>query len=181
MTRAPLLGTLTALAALIALVPAASADSSWKPVPDPYTDVEVPANAWDGACSFPIRIDTVANSEQRMMTTVGPPAPSGTTLTRVRGRLVVSVTNLDTGKTIVHDASGPTDTVAFPDGTGFETETENNATLAGPISFAHTGEPVFSFTTGPVFLTFATTTTGTRYLTSFHALHQVSACDLLAG
>ena len=65
--------------------------------------------------------------------------------------------------------------------TGFETEAGNNANLAGPTSFAHTGEPVFSFTTGPVFLTFATTSGGTRFLTRFIALRQVSACDLLAG
>lgn len=98
---------------------------------------------------------------------------------------MVSVTKLDdTGnllKTIVRDVSGPTDTYTFPDGTGIEKETGNNANVAGPLSYAQTGEPVFSFTTGPVFLTFATTSTGTRFLTSFHALRQVSACALLAG
>ena len=98
----------------------------------------------------------------------------------MRGRLVVSVTNLDTGRTVVRDVSGPTDTYAFPDGTGIETETGNNANLAGPLSFANTREPVFFLTTGPAFLTFATTSSGTRFLTSFHALHQESACDLLA-
>jgi hypothetical protein len=142
--------------------------------------VTVPANAWGGACSFPILINTVANNERQITTAVGPPAPDGTTLTRVRGRLVVSVTNLDTGKTIVRNVSGPTDTITFPDGTGTETETGNNATLAGPHSFANTGEPVFFFTTGPVSLTFATSG-GTRFLTSFHARSQVSACDLLAA
>jgi hypothetical protein len=185
MTRAALLGTLSTLIALFAAVPAASASSPWTPVPDPYTDVEIPANAWGGACNFPIRIDTVANNERQMTTTVGPPAPSGTTLTSVRGRLVVSVSRLDKAgnpiKTIVRDVSGPTDRTNFPDGTGVELEAGNNSTLAGPISFAHTGEPAFFFTTGPVFLTFATTSGGTRFLTRFYALHQVSACDLLAG
>jgi len=180
MRRVALLGTLVAAVAVFAQVPVAAASSSWTPVPDPYTDVEVPTNAWGGACSFPIRIDTLANNELQMTTTVGPPAPSGTTLTRVRGRLVVSVTNEDTGKTIIRDASGPTDTISFPDGTGFETARGNNANLAGPTSFANTGEPVFFFTTGPVFLTFATRSDGVRFLTSFHAVRQVSACDLLA-
>lgn len=180
MRRAALLGTLSALATLFVVVPAVSARSSWTPVTDPYTDVEVPANAWGGACSFPIVIDTVANNERQMTTAVGPPAPRGTTLTRVRGRIVVSVTNMDTGKTIVRNVSGPTDTYRFPDASGIETETGNNATLAGPLSFANTGEPVFFFTTGPVLLSFATNSSGTRFLTSFHALRQVSACDLLA-
>jgi hypothetical protein len=185
MRRATLLGTLSTFLALFAIVPAASASSPWTPVPDPYTDAEVPANAWGGACSFPIRIDTVANSERQMTTPVGPPAPSGTTLTKVRGRLVVSVSRLDDAgnpiKTIVRNVSGPTDTISYPDGTGTQTETGHNSTLAGPHSFANTGEPVFFFTTGPVTLTFATTSTGTRFLTSFHALKQESACDLLAG
>ena len=181
MRRAGLLAVVSVCAPLFALVPIASANSGWAPVPDPYTDVEIPANAWGGACSFDIVINTVANNEQQITTNVGPPAPRGTTLTRIRGRLVVSVTRADTGKTIVRDVSGPTDTYAFPDGTGFETEAGNNANLAGPTSFAHTGEPVFSFTTGPVFLTFATTSGGTRFLTRFIALRQVSACDLLAG
>jgi len=167
MTRAALLGTLSVLAALFALAPAASADSPWTPVPDPYTDVTIPANAWGGACNFPILINTVANSERQITTPVGPPAPSGTTLTRVRGNLVVSVSRLDDMgnpiKTIVRNSSGPTDTIAFPDGTGTETEKGNNSTLAGPHSFAATGEPVFFFTTGPVSLTFATTSTGSRY------------------
>lgn len=39
-------------------------------------------------------INTAANDEREITTAVGPPAPSGTTLTRVRGKLVVSVTNL---------------------------------------------------------------------------------------
>jgi hypothetical protein len=179
MRRAALLGILSGLAALFTVVQAAS--SPWTPVPDPYTDLEVPANAWGGACSFPIRIDTVANNERQLTTDVGPPAADGTTLTRVRGRLVVSVTNLDTGNTIVRDVSGPTDKLTLPDGTGIETEAGNNANVAGPISFSHTGEPVFFFTTGPVILTFSTTSSGTQFLTSFHALHQESACDLLTG
>lgn len=181
MRRAALLGTLTGLAALVAVVPAASASSPWTPVPDPYTDFEIPANAWGGACSFPIVINTVANNERQIITPVGPPAPSGTTLTRLRGRLVVSVTNLDTGKTVVRDVSGPTDTISYPDGTGTQTATGNNAYAAGPLSFAATGLPVFSFTTGPVSLTFATSSTGRQFATSFQALKQVSACDLLAG
>ena len=181
MRRVALLGILSGLAAPFTFVPAASAGAGWTPVPNPYDQVQVPANAWGGACSFPILINTVANNERELTTAVGPPAPIGTTLTRVRGRLVVSVTNLDTDRTIVRDVSGPTDTYAFPDGTGVETETGNNSNLAGPLSFANTGEPVLFFTTGPVFLTFATTSSGTRYLTSFHALRQLSACDALAG
>ena len=80
MRRVALLGPLSTLLALIAFVPAASASSPWTRISDPCTDVEVPANAWGGACSFPIRIDTVANSERQMTTAVGPPAPRGTTL-----------------------------------------------------------------------------------------------------
>lgn len=181
MRPARLVGILLGFAALCAITPAAEASSPWTPVPDPYTDLEVPANAWGGACSFPIRIDTVVNNERQITTAVGPPAPTGTTLTRIRGRLVVRVTNLDTTKSIVRDVSGPTDTIDFPDGTGIETETGNNANAAGPTSFAHTGQPVFVFTTGPVTLTFATNSKGTQYLTTFDALRQVSACDLLAG
>jgi hypothetical protein len=137
MRRASLLAILSGFAALCTLAPAASASSPWTPVPDPYDDLEVPANAWGGACSFPILINTVANNERQITTAVGPPAPSGTTLTRVRGRLVVSVSNLDTGTTIVRNVSGPTDKTTFPDGTGTETETGNNANAAGPRSFAN--------------------------------------------
>jgi hypothetical protein len=62
--RAALLGILSALAALSAFVGGASASSPWPPVPDPFTDVMVPANAWGGACSFPILVNTVANNER---------------------------------------------------------------------------------------------------------------------
>jgi hypothetical protein len=174
------------LAALVAVVPPASAGSPWAAVPDPYTDLVVPANAWGGACDFPILINTVANSERQLITPVGPPAATGTTLTRVRGNLVVSVSRLDDMgnpiETIVRNVSGPTDTISYPDGTGTGTETGNNSNVAGPTSFAHTGEPVFFFTSGPVSLTFATIPgTTVRLLTSVDALKQVSACDLLAG
>jgi hypothetical protein len=189
MIRSALLGSLCAFAALVALAPAASASSPWTPVPDPFTDAFVPANAGGGACSFPIEINTVSNSEHQITTPVGPPAPNGTTLTRVRGELAVSVSRLDNMgnpiKTIVRDISGPTDTTAFPNGTGIETETGNNGNAAGPHSFANTGEPVFFFTTGPTTLRFETITnpdgSTSRVLTSVQALKQESACDLLGG
>jgi hypothetical protein len=176
MRRVGAVALLAAMAALAASATSASAQSEWTPVTDPLGSgtpngsITLPA----GNCGFPVQIAVVANREREKVTPIGPPSPAGTTLTQIRGKLVLSFTNTNRAKTIVRDESGPTDTYAYPTGTGIETATGENWWGFGPRSQANTGEPGLVFTSGPVVLSF-----GGGAVTAFWAERQINGCSLM--
>lgn len=179
MRRALCAALLGGVSALAAIAPAASADSPWTPVTDPLGtgspngSVTHPAGA---NCSFPLLVSVVANKERQRQRSLGPPAPAGTIETDVRGHLVLSFTNTDTGATVVRNVSGPNDTVVYPDGTGVQTGSGKNWWTFGRFSRANTGYPGAFITTGPFELDF-----GGIIGISFHAKHYTDLCRLLGG
>ena len=64
-----------------------------------------------GYCTFPVHVDTLANREYATFSTL----PDGSTFIEVTGSFFVSLTNRDTGKTIVINASGPGSFTISPD------------------------------------------------------------------
>lgn len=102
-------------------------------------------------CGFAVHIGIVSDNEYQDVTTLA----DGTTITDITGNLVESFTNVDTGKTIIRNVSGPTTTTSHPDGSGTEVGRGNNWWGFGPHSQANTGEPGLVFTSGRVVLQFA--------------------------
>ena len=94
----------------------------------------MPAGVW---CAFQVDVGVVSNNEHQDVTTLA----DGTTVTRIRGKLVLSFTNHATGFAIVRNVSGPTTTISHPDGTGTLTGEGNNWFGFGPRSRANTGGP----------------------------------------
>jgi hypothetical protein len=136
-------------------------------VPLPFTPFTLPANR----CGFPIHIEAVADNEFQDVTTLA----DGTTITNIRGLLMLSFTNTNNGVTIVRNVSGPTTETDHPDGTGTFIGRGNNWFGFGPVSQGNTGEPGLVFTSGRVELQIAG-----GFITSF-ALSgtQTNGCDLL--
>lgn len=126
--------------------------------------------------NFDIDVGVIVNDERQDVTKRG----DGTTITRVKGALVLSFTNHTTGKTIVRNLSGPTTTIAHTDTngvvTGVETGTGNSWWGFGPSSKANTHEPGLVFTTGLVVLDFTGNIVNRFSLVG----HQINGCDLLA-
>jgi hypothetical protein len=136
--------------------------------PVPFTPFTIPA---DDGCGFPIRVEVVSNNECQDVVTLA----DGTTITRIRGRLVLSFTNTDTLFTITRNVSGPTTQTDHPDGSGtFQGEGQNWFSF-GPRSQANTGEPALVFTNGLVVLEFSN---GAVDSFSLHGT-QVNGCELL--
>jgi hypothetical protein len=63
---------------------------------DPFT---IPT----GVCDFPVHVDVPVNKEYAKVTTL----PDGSTLLKITGALRYVVTNVDTGKSITLNVSGP--------------------------------------------------------------------------
>jgi len=150
--------------ALALLAPAAQARE-----PVTFTPFTIPANR----CGFPIDVGVVANSEYQDVVTLA----DGTTVTRIRGRLVLSFTNAATGSSIVRNVSGPTTETDHPDGTGTFVGEGLNWFAFGPVSQANTGEPGLVFTSGLVVLQFAGGAVADFSLDG----EQTNGCELLGG
>ena len=170
---------LSAISALAAITPAATADSPWAPVTDPLGSgmpngpVLAPAGAF---CSFDLGISVVANQQQQRTTALGPPAP-GTSQTDFRGELILTFTNQDTGAAVTRDVSGPYDEVDYPDGSGSQTGAGNQWWTIGPHSRANTGLPGAFITTGRDVFQF----NSQHAATSLQAQHVTNLCTLLGG
>jgi hypothetical protein len=157
---------LLAISVLAAVAPAGAAQAR-EPVPfDPFT---LPANR----CGFPIDVGVVSNKEFQDVMTLA----DGTTITRIRGKLVLSFTNTVTGFTIVRNVSGPTTVIEHSPGNGTFIGEGLNYFGFGPVSQGNTGEPGLVFTSGLVVLQIAG-----GFVTSFSlAGTQVNGCELLEG
>src|SRR5947209_16770444 len=133
MRRAPFAVLLPAITALAAIIPAASAQAR-EPVNN--TPFSFPAGH---NCPFQVDVGVVSDNEYADITTLA----DGTTITRIRGTLVESFTNVDTNghpvKTIVRNVSGPTTTTGpLHAGTSTEVGEGNNWWGFGPHSQANT-------------------------------------------
>jgi len=140
----------------------------------------VPVNATPfdlgpGVCGFPIHVGVVADNEYF---THQETLPDGTLIQQINGRLVLSFTNTDTGKTIVKNVSGPGVFTTFPDGSFLQDTTGLTATYLGPIGQANTGEPGIVFTSGHLVVHFSGVTGAAD---SFELSgKQTNGCALLA-
>jgi hypothetical protein len=133
------------------------------------TDYTIPGGA---LCDFPIYVHVVSNDEYQQVTTLA----DGTTITKIRGNVVISLTNTSNGVNLVRNVSGPTDETDYPDGTGNFIGEGLNWWRFGPHSRANTGEPGLVFTSGRVEIQF----TG-NIVTSFHLDgRQENGCELLS-
>jgi hypothetical protein len=153
-----IIGAVTAAALLGAPVAAgaATADPPWTPVINPVNPTpNAPPNSPETLpagpiCAFEIDVAVVTNNEFQQVTTLA----DGTTVTRVKGNLVLSFKNDTSGKTIVENVSGPSTSTNKPDGSGTFQGEGPNWLVFGPRSQANTGEPGLVFTKGQVTVTF---------------------------
>jgi hypothetical protein len=124
-------------------------------------------------CGFPIHFEPIVNNQYLIHDTT---LPDGTEIQQFTGNLVVRFTNLDTGKTIVENASGPGTYTFYPDGS-FLTDLHGlNFFEFGPHGQANTGEPGLVFTSGHVVVFF-----DGMFVRSFTLSgHQENGCELLS-
>lgn len=175
-----IIGAVTAAALLGAPLAAgaATADPPWTPVINPVNSTpNAPPNSPETlpaglVCAFALDIAVVKNKEFQQVTTLA----DGTTVTRIKGNLVLSFKNDTTGKTIEENVSGPTTQTIKPDGTGIFQGEGLNYFLFGPHSRMNTGEPGLVFTAGQL------TVTSTGNISQTFTLNgtQQNGCALLS-
>ena len=156
--------------AVILFVTAAPAWAAQTHEPVEFEPFDIDAGVW---CAFPIHVGVVANDEFQDVTTL----PDDTTVIQIRGRLVLSFTNSDTGLSIVRNVSGPTTTIVQSDGSGTFLGEGNNWFGFGPRSQGNILQPGLVFTSGQVVLQFADGAVTSYSLKG----KQVNGCELLAG
>ncbi len=81
-----------------------------------------------GLCSFPVFVHILHNTEFETVTT----EPDGTTVTNIRGAVISTATNVNTGKTLTLTTSGPGTVTVFPDGSTAADLRGPNASFWGP-------------------------------------------------
>ncbi|TDW15082.1 hypothetical protein [Kribbella kalugense] len=101
------LGVVTALITVAAAPAQAAGDHHRVPVGN--TPADIPADV----CGFPVHIGIVEDREYVVSRIEN---ADGSISTRVAGPLVNSLTNLDTGASIVYDNGGPGTITTYPDG-----------------------------------------------------------------
>jgi hypothetical protein len=169
-----LIGALTVLAVLLCAPAAAEA------APPDQTPVEIPSTIPVNRCGFLIDVGVIRNNETQTVS-----VHDGVTITKVKGDLVLSFTNHDTGKSIVRNVSGPTTATLYPDGTRLFEGTGNNYLTFGPISQSLIPEPGLVFTSGKVTVKYdnGTSRPSPRNVPAAYEFslngHQVNGCDLL--
>ena len=178
--RKLIIGAVTAaLLSAPAVAGAATADPpGWSPVPDPTHSGSTTPNSPNTLraghnCAFAVTIAVVTNNELQNVT----PLPDKSTVTKIKGNLVLSFENDTSGKTIQKNVSGPTTETDSADGSTGTFQGEGPNWLAfGPHGQANTGEPGLVFTDGRVTVTFAN---GTAQTFSLHGT-QENVCALLS-
>ncbi len=139
-------GVIVALGALLSMVagvvtasPALARGDGWQILPAPPAII-VPATF----CGFEIQVTFPVDREFAKILT----ASNGFMTTLVTGSLFASVTNLETGKTITENISGPSKTTVFPDGSMTEAATGLNPIALSAADAARFGLPTFGVTAG---------------------------------
>jgi hypothetical protein len=114
--------------------------------------VPVPAfeGTLEGICSFDVQLTVVRQHEFIIHETVG---PDGTIYDRYAGNLVVQVTNVQTGKSLTYNISGPGTFWQNPTAGTFGGQLYGPNLLWAPQKNLPAGVPALSYTTGPVSFT----------------------------
>jgi len=129
------------LAMFVAVVPASPAlarGPKWQF--RPRTPTTLPAE-W---CGFEVRVTYPVNREFIKISQ----ASDGSIIILGTGSVVTSYTNLETGKTITGNVSGPSKTIVFPDGSFTALEHGRNELNLGPAYAARFGLPALGVTVG---------------------------------
>ena len=101
-------------------------------------------------CGFPVLVTPVVNGEYTKVLK----AADGFTTYLFTGPFSASLTNVQTGKTITENASGPGKVTAFPDGSATVDVKGLNAFRLPPAIAAAFGLPQLFVSAGPLTLTF---------------------------
>jgi hypothetical protein len=168
------LGAIVALGVLLGMFggvvtasPALARGPKWQFVPkSPYT---LPAE-W---CGFEIRVTYPVNREFFKILK----ASDGSLIVLFTGSVITSYTNLETGKTITENTSGPSKTIVFPDGSYTALERGRNELNLGPAYAARFGLPIVGVTVGARSVSVAAD--GSITSLSLHG-HAVDVCAALS-
>jgi hypothetical protein len=117
-------------------------------MPIDATPFDIPAED----CGFPIHVGVVDAKAYNVQTRE---APDGSRTSRITGRLFLSFTNPDTGKTIVRNVGGPPWFTVNPDGSLFLRNQGHTVGNNSPADQATTGLPGLFFVTGDLIGHFA--------------------------
>jgi hypothetical protein len=126
------------LGAVVPAPPALARGPKWQF--QPKSPVTLPAE-W---CGFEIRVTPLVNREYSKIFK----ASDGTMIVLSTGSVKASYTNLETGKTITENISGPSKTTFFPDGSSTSLERGRNELYLGPANAARFGLPSVSVVVG---------------------------------
>ena len=151
--RRPLRGVVLVGVVVACLVGSAAALAT-----DSYHRVPVgntPFDVGPQVCGFPIHVGIVSDKEYFTHQTT---LADGTLIQQVNGKLVISLTNVSTGKTIVTNESGPGTFTSYPDGSFVFEGLGLSFNFFGPIGQANTGEPGLVLTSGHVVVHFSAST-----------------------
>ena len=169
------LGVIVALGALLGLFggvvtasPALARGPKWQFVPkSPRT---LPAVL----CGFEIRVTFPVNREFEKILK----ASDGTRIGLFTGSVIDSFTNLENGKTITENVSGPSKTIGFPDGSFTTMENGPNEVILTPAQAARFGLPAVGVLDGR--RTTSVAADGSITSMSFHGHVVVDVCAALS-
>jgi hypothetical protein len=95
-------------------------------------------------CGFEVRVTPLVNTEYAKILK----ASDGSMIVLSTGAVIASYTNLETGKTITENISGPAKITFFPDGSYTSLERGRNELNLTPAQAARFGLPTISVTVG---------------------------------
>jgi hypothetical protein len=142
----------------------------WQIVPVPPGGVTLPADF----CGFPVHIGVPVHKEFVKILK----ASDGTVITLTTGSLRLSWTNVETGKTITENESGPAKMTTHPDGSVTVAEKGRNGPVLAPADAARFGLPPLSETAGLLTATIAPD--GTLTSLSLHGHVLLDTCVALS-
>jgi hypothetical protein len=168
------LGVIVAFGALLGMFgavvtasPALARGPKWQF--QPKSPVTLPAE-W---CGFEVRVTPLVNREFTKILK----ASDGSMIVLSTGSVIASFTNLETGKTITENISGPSKTIVFPDGSFTALERGRNELYLGPELAARFGLPIVSVVVGASSRSRAAD--GTLTSVSLHGHVAVNVCAAL--
>lgn len=125
-------------------------------------------------CGFEIRVTFPVNREYSKIFK----ASDGSFIVLFTGSVTNSFTNLETGKTITENISGPSKTIVFPDGSFTTMENGRNEIIIGPGNAARFGLPSVGVLDGR--RTTSVAPDGSITSLSFHGHVVVDVCAALS-
>lgn len=158
-----LLGT---FGGVVTASPALARSPNWQVVPAPPA-ITLPALF----CGFEVQITFPGDREFVKILK----ASDGSMTTLATGSLAMSATNLETGKTITENISGPAKDTLFPDGSVTALEKGRNGLALTPADAARFGLPTVSVTAGARTVSIAPDGTITSLSLDGHVLVDVCA------